>query len=50
MGDAEKTKDIQTDRKLGPGVLDAWVETHSPHCFFSLLLSPFILLISIYIL
>jgi hypothetical protein len=33
-GDAERTKDRQTDRKLGPGVLGAWVEMHNPHCFF----------------
>jgi hypothetical protein len=31
MGDAEKTQDRQTDRKLGPGVLGTWVEMHNPH-------------------
>jgi hypothetical protein len=29
MGDAERTQDRQTDRKLGPGVLGAWVEMHN---------------------
>jgi hypothetical protein len=29
MGDSEKTQDTQIDRKLGPDVLRAWVETHT---------------------
>jgi hypothetical protein len=29
MRDAERTQDRQTDRKLGPGVLGAQMETHS---------------------
>jgi hypothetical protein len=33
-GDAEKTQERQTDRKLGPSVLGAWVEMHNPHCSF----------------
>jgi hypothetical protein len=28
-GDAERIQDRQTDRKLGPGVLGAWMETHN---------------------
>jgi hypothetical protein len=28
-GDAKMTQDLQTDRKLGPGVLGAWMEMHS---------------------
>jgi hypothetical protein len=49
-GDAERTQDRQTDRKLGPGLLSAQVETHNPHCFFSLLFSSSTLLLSIFIL
>jgi hypothetical protein len=37
-GDAEKTQNRQKDRKLGPGVLGAQVETHNTHCIFSVIL------------
>jgi hypothetical protein len=31
----QKGHRIDRHRKLGPGVLGAQVETHNPHCFFS---------------
>jgi hypothetical protein len=46
-GDAERTKDRQTDRKLGPDVLGTQVEMHNPSGFFSLLFSSFTLLFSL---
>jgi hypothetical protein len=42
MGDVERTKDRQTDRMLGPGVLDAQVEMHSSFTVFLISIILFI--------
>jgi hypothetical protein len=41
IGDAEKTQDRQTDRKLGPDLLGTQVEMHNAQYFFSLMFSSF---------